>query len=915
MNTDLRRRFVRDLVADISQVGGARFEDFATYLDGLISGTPGLRRGTNLEGTPVSGSVDSVSPAGDRVVETSSDKDYFRPKYSKVWHDLRHAIAEHPGSVISLHSSRECGPKASAYLTRLVRRLKTRNLALEWYDSRRLAEYIVDERLTSISVIERLKPFLANLERISEQYAVSDLLPQLDAQFLGREIEIAQIDSLMSEQSVVAICGIGGQGKTELACALSHRIHGRFEQVIWIQADDVTTIEQLNAYDIRRTGYRQNLVALLKSSSVLLILDNLLVDLDMQRLADCCGERSRIVVTSQTSMSSHVYPLSALGEGLDAKILNAGLSVECPSEVLSRIRHTIGGHPLVLRIINAMVRVDEHSWSDVAADCDAVGEFEDDRRQRVADRILLRHVQTLGKELSFIAWCESNLIDRQLLVACLSPVGLTKLERRAFVTRSQSDVVRVHDVVYRSITSIQAALPPHYDFSLNVAQYVSRICLPKGLPLFRVTHRHPTLIVKSLVSRPSSAALQYAYTVAQEADQLDLALLSDPTLIFERLLASEAVDTVALESLLAIIESLYRRTRKLHSPAAAKTELRDRMVIYDCLIESAPLTEEQRTVVRHHRGKSYLKLGDEAKAKIEFETVLQSAHPLAATKLQMARLCQDDPERGKELIAEILRTSHDNPMAVSESVVLESVHTLGRQHLKRFFEEMTLRFGEFFVSRIKAAAFTGFDQPYEALTTAAIHWSFRAPELLINIMEDLPIPPVSTLRGTPSLLHFAELLKLTGKALAEVGRIEEASDKWKQATDYYLGVFPIDAYSARGAAENEILRKRFVEAAEILEKVPAMQRDKFWHQRKAQCSRGLGLFADALLEINIAIDSLTGNSFAAAFYELRSQIRHDLNDLDFIDDMRRAIEVADSPLYKRRLQERLASFLSPPPAA
>jgi hypothetical protein len=177
MNTDLRRRFVRDLVADITQVGGARFEDFATYVDGLISATPGLRRGTNLEGTPVSGAVDSVTPSGDRVVEASSDKDYFRPKYAKVWHDLRHAVAEHPGAAIALYSSRECGPEASTYLTRLVRRLKRKDLALEWY--------------------------------------------------------------------------------------------------------------------------RQNVVSLLKSSSVLLVLDNLLVDLDMQRLADCCGERSKLPLPNE----------------------------------------------------------------------------------------------------------------------------------------------------------------------------------------------------------------------------------------------------------------------------------------------------------------------------------------------------------------------------------------------------------------------------------------------------------------------------------------------------------------------------------------------------------------------------------------------------------------------------------------
>jgi len=173
-------------------------------------------------------------------------------------------------------------------------------------------------------------------------------------------------------ESILAITGIGGQGKTEVACSIAHRLSDQHIHLIWVQAESVTEFEQLTAYDVRRNGYRHNLLGLLKSEPTLLILDNLTVDLDMDRLAGFCGPNSKIIVTSQTRMSSHCYPLDPVSTGPDAEILNAGVAVPCPPSVLERIRRTVGGHPLLLRIINGHVREDGHTWEDVGSDCDAV---------------------------------------------------------------------------------------------------------------------------------------------------------------------------------------------------------------------------------------------------------------------------------------------------------------------------------------------------------------------------------------------------------------------------------------------------------------------------------------------------------------------------------------------------------------
>ena len=320
----------------------------------------------------------------------------------------------------------------------------------------------------------------------------------------------------------------------------------------------------------------------------------------------------------------------------------------------------------------------------------------DDRRQRIADRILERHIGTLNKEFAFILWCESNTIDRLMLLGMLSRMGLTKLERRAFVTRSQSDVVRIHDIVYRSILSNRNAIAPDLTLGEGLARYLAGVSHPKGLALFRVIHRHGALLEQTLKQIPRSDALRYAYTLAKSAKDLNPSLLPDPFTALEELQTAQTpISNLAVESALSIIESLYRHTRSVNSPAVAKGELQTRMPIYDQLLEIPGLSDYQRAIVRHHRGKSYLKLGEETQARMDFENVLQGSHPLPATKLQLARLCYDNSERGKELIVQILTTAQTAPSAVSESIVLETIHTLRRQHLAQFLDEMTERFGVF----------------------------------------------------------------------------------------------------------------------------------------------------------------------------------------------------------------------------
>jgi len=180
MNEELRRRYVRDLIADLGQVGGARLEQWIKPLWDHLAGGLVTARGLNPEGAPVPGTLDAIWP-DDSVSEASSDSSYFKKPYDKPRNDFRHVIEEAPeAKIIRLFATETAGPKASSLIARAKQRLVRRGYELDLWDGRRIAEYIVDCLLTDERFVTRVSDALPNLRRISEQNAASNRVPELD---------------------------------------------------------------------------------------------------------------------------------------------------------------------------------------------------------------------------------------------------------------------------------------------------------------------------------------------------------------------------------------------------------------------------------------------------------------------------------------------------------------------------------------------------------------------------------------------------------------------------------------------------------------------------------------------------------------------------------------------------------------
>jgi len=223
-----------------------------------------------------------------------------------------------------------------------------------------------------------------------EAKLAADRLPSYLTRFVGREAEIAQLETMVEPGGLVNICGVGGLGKTRLAIELARRLSADKLRtyVYWVPLIGVTSPTELPTAIGHGIGLHglageeplRALVATLGDAPALLVMDN------CEHLAAECGKlvtgllagcpQLRVLATSRTPLEvddEQVFaipplggePRGDLGETDATDLFIDRAAVLAPSyaftaanaEIIGRICQQVDGLPLAIELVASWIRV------------------------------------------------------------------------------------------------------------------------------------------------------------------------------------------------------------------------------------------------------------------------------------------------------------------------------------------------------------------------------------------------------------------------------------------------------------------------------------------------------------------------------------------------------------------------------
>lgn len=84
--------------------------------------------------------------------------------------------------------------------------------------------------------INELKQFV---QQSTQENTQKIMLPAQNDNFSGREKVLEQLDDLIHQKSVIALYGLGGVGKTQVAVQYAHLHKHEYDLVLWITAESI----------------------------------------------------------------------------------------------------------------------------------------------------------------------------------------------------------------------------------------------------------------------------------------------------------------------------------------------------------------------------------------------------------------------------------------------------------------------------------------------------------------------------------------------------------------------------------------------------------------------------------------------------------------------------------------------------
>lgn len=911
MQTTHRNYLIEELIRGIAAIGPL-FETFGQRVADYLIEDRLIHRGLNAKGMPVGNTVDSNTVEGNIVVEYSADQTYFKKPFKKLKGDIKHALNNHPQvKHIYLLAGQVCGPTLDTRLANLRHRTAKRfGVIIDVHDARRIAEMIFDELLLNDEAIETLSPFLAPLERIRNEYAATQLLPTSNSSYIPQQDTIDELIDHIKTKRFVGLAGVSGSGKSEAAVEVANQLKVDFELTVWISASELREIKELEGIDVERCGRNVSVASLLRSRSCLLILDDLKLMWSIDEFSTYLGADSAIIVTRQIAHADDLR-ISMLSKADAKTLLFCGIDEECPDEVLQKALDVAGGHPLSLRLMNAGVR--KSSWSDLASDCELVGEYTaSDFQGRLSDRLFVRIQPNLERELAFFTWCDSHRIDKAFAREALKSLGLRKLDDSCILATDRSDVIRLHDVVWSILKNTKVPMATYQDhFDACFDKHITKLAFApsEALNFLNFCQLHRRKIESILRSKPTSSSCVYCLTHVWSDEDIDCDLLPNPESLCDAIENGVATEDIDVSALCEVIESLYRRDKRDQNLERARDNLRKRFNLFDRVANANGVSQNGRRIALHHKAKGLRNVREFDKA-IELAEEVLAISDSAETRLLLARLLsygeKSENLRAQSLLMQILQDASEHPDESEISVALAAIETLGwglnRKFTRDALPKALVKHGRQIADLITSAGARGFDQAFSTFAAIGRAMRYHNEGLFISVLESLGNIDPSDNLSDKERAAWGDIFLTMSESLS----IEQPVRHAKTALEFYLNMEMPSDFIYQQIGKAYFRTQQFGEASKILE--PLVERNpnpwnRFW---LSKVLLSYGRHEECLKLIDKAIEAPEAKSFLPTFYEHRFDVRNDSGDTpNAIDDLRTAHELCQESSHKSALAKKL----------
>lgn len=926
----MRELCIENVKKVLESLDSTRFEKLCYVFMDYIIGERLHHRGENIQGDAVGYTVDSYSDDGRIVGEYSIDKKYFS-ELKKPEQDIIHACKKFPNlKQLYLCVGIMATPSQGIYIANLCEKYEEEyEINIKWYDSRSIAETIVDDIVCKNIVLKKMIDIVSDLGEAIGKNRIGNNIPELPENYCFPSITIEFLLEKLEKNHILYLHGISGIGKTMLSVYLQKKMTNivQVDNVEFINVSKISTVEELRKFKDPMFGYGVDLLNTMRSEKSVFILDDLSKDLNniVSEIIKSLGKNSYIIITSQLGCQvAQSKQLTFEMENLDYKTANYVFSYDLKNcgteEQRTLLYRKTAGYPILLNAIRSLMQYEGLKWEELEEELAYLSDYEIEEGVKLTKKLFKKHQEVLSKELFAIHWLETNYISHRLLRRLISREGIRKLKLRSFI-QEFPEVIKVHDIVYECINSLDFDT----EFNMKVSEDYQEILFKeleegigkKDVEYYRILHLHEDKILSIAQETSTLGKETYFYLQAFPNDERNVLEKYDEEFINE--IIKETTDTYVYKSIIELYELNLRKMRKRHEEnylLQVKVYIKNLGIMLSRLNISNDLYID----ILHHQGKLYHNIKQDDEAMKCFEKVLSLNPKAYETKLQIARISDKQRQREERIAIykEILDYYITNEGEISMSVVLAAYEDiafyLDEEIKKKYFIN---NFGKFRDAIISLSG-TTYDQPYIVLANVSKIYTYHYPEYIKELLDRLHLPSIEKIHKR-NYFNIARMYMEFGKALQNLERDDEKAKKYFDIAEYYFGNMDkgirLKSFQVVQIAECFLLTRKYDYALSFLDK-HVFEEEAFWWYRRSCALLWLDNYQEALKCCDMALMKIEEKpekrKYLSTFYRKKAQIvfYYQKDEQKIICLLKQAIDSCDESKYREQLKRELLIYQS-----